>query len=78
MQKRIRTKYAPARPRDLLIFTVVTGLLCVASIFSQIDWPPLLGGVISLVTWEVTKLRLRRNARDFAQSSGYLSGESRC
>jgi len=67
--ERIRTKYAPARPRDVVIFAIVIGLLGAASIFRQIDWPFMLGGIIGFMAWEFTKLRLRRNARDFAQAS---------
>lgn len=67
--ERIRTKYAPARPRDLVLFAVVIGVLGVASILRQIDWPFMFGGIVGFVAWEFTKLRLRRNALHFAQAS---------
>jgi hypothetical protein len=65
--ERVRIKYAPPRPRDLAFYALVIGLLVAASLFLNVDWAFVLGGIVGLVTWEFTKLRLRRNARDFAQ-----------
>ena len=48
---------------------IAIGILCGASIFLRVDWAFALGGVVGFAAWELTKLRLRRNARDFAQRS---------
>lgn len=45
----------------------MVGLLVAARLFLNVDWAFVLGGVIGLGVWELTKFRLRRNARDFAQ-----------
>jgi predicted PurR-regulated permease PerM len=66
--ERIRTTYAPARPRDLVIIALVIGLLCVASILSPYRLAFIFGGIAAFAVWEFTKFRLRRNARDFAES----------
>lgn len=65
--QRVRTRYPPARPRDLVVFALVIGALSVASILHQIDWAFTLGGMIWFVAWELTRFRLPRNAREFAQ-----------
>ena len=65
--ERVRTKYAPARPRDLVFFALVIGALCAASILHRIDWAFALGGIIWFIAWEFTKFRLRRNASEFAR-----------
>jgi hypothetical protein len=67
--ERVRTNHVPARPRDLVIFALVIGVLCVASIYHQIDWAFMLGGIVAFAAWEFTKFRLRRNARDFARGT---------
>jgi hypothetical protein len=65
--ERVRTKYAPARPRDLVVFGLAIGFLCVASIYHEIEWAFTLGIIVALAAWEFTKFRLRRNARDYAR-----------
>jgi hypothetical protein len=66
---RVHATYPPARARELLVFTIAIGILCVASVFLEVDWAFALGGVVGFAAWELTKLRLRRNARDLAQRS---------
>ena len=67
--ERVRTRYAPARPRDLVFWALAIGVLCVASIFRQIDWAFALGGIVGFAAWEFIKFRLRRNARNSAQAA---------
>jgi hypothetical protein len=71
--ERVRTKYAPARAYELVIVALAIGILGVATIYDQIA--PADAGIVIIVAivmdaiWEFTKLRLRRNARDFAEST---------
>jgi len=66
--ERIRRKYAPVGPRELMVLAIVASVLVVASLVGLFDWPFILGGIIGVAAWEFTKLRLRRNARDFAET----------
>ena len=67
--RRIHEKYAPARPRDLLVMALVAVAIFVASLFWDVDWWIFAGTVTAIIGWEATKFRLRRNARDFADRS---------
>jgi hypothetical protein len=35
----------------------------------ELNWGLLIGGVVGAVGWELTKLRVRRNARHFADAT---------
>lgn len=67
--QRIRATYAPARPRDLAVSAVMIGLLVIASLVRQVSWAFVVGAITASLAWELSKFRLRRNARDFAQGS---------
>lgn len=67
--ERVSEKYAPLRARDAATYMLLFAILVVASRFRQVDWYFFAGMVTGAVTWEVTKFRLRRNARRFADSS---------
>jgi len=67
--ERVREKYAPIRRRDIALYVVASVALGIASVFRQVDWFLWVGLLTGVVGWEITKLRLRRNARDFAAAS---------
>ncbi|WP_148046653.1 hypothetical protein [Nocardioides pocheonensis] len=66
-RRRIENKYAPAGPRDLIVIAVVAGAVLLASVFRDVDGWVFLGMLTAFAGWEITKLRLRRNARDFSR-----------
>jgi hypothetical protein len=67
--ERVREKYAPARWRDIAIYALLSVALGIATLFRHVDWYFWAGTVSGAIVWEFTKLRLRRNARDFAEAS---------
>ncbi|NUR06811.1 MAG: hypothetical protein HOQ22_08355 [Nocardioidaceae bacterium] len=67
---RIRTTYARARRRDVLVLVLLFAGFAVASLVHRLDWSFALGTLAAFVAWELTKLKVRRNARDFARSAG--------
>lgn len=67
-RRRIEEKYAAARPRDLVVLVMATAAVFLASRFWDVDWRVFAGALAAFVGWEITKLRLRRNARDFSRS----------
>lgn len=67
-RRRIEEKYAVARPRDLIALATAAATVFLASLFWDVDWWVFAGAFTAFVGWELTKLRLRRNARDFSGS----------
>lgn len=56
------------RPSDLALYVLAIALLAIVSLFRQVDWFFFAGILTAAASWEVTKLRLRRDARRFADS----------
>ena len=67
--ERVRERYAPARGVDIAIYVLGLAVLGVVSIYRTVDWFFWAGMVSASIIWELTKYRLRRNARGFAGSS---------
>ena len=67
--ERVREKYAPMRPSDVAMYVTGILLLATASLFRHVDWFFFVGVVTACAAWELTKFRLRRDARRFAGSS---------
>lgn len=67
-RRRIEVRYAAARPRDLVVLVMAAAAVFLASRFWDVDWWVFVGALAAFVGWEITKLRLRRNARDFSRS----------
>jgi hypothetical protein len=51
------------------MLALLIGALGIASILGRIDWVFTVGGITAFAAWELTKWRLRRNARNFVQAS---------
>jgi hypothetical protein len=66
-RERVYATYAPLRRRDLLTWVIGFVGLLAASRFVTVDWFFYAGLIASLVGWEITKLRLRKNADRFAR-----------
>ena len=66
--ERVSEKYAPLRAADLALYVLGLAILVVASLFREVVWFFFVGLVSAAVTWELTKVRLRRNARHFADA----------
>lgn len=66
---RVQTKYAPMRRSDIALYAAATVLLGIISLSRRVDWYFFLGALVAAAAWELTKYRLRRNARQFADSS---------
>ena len=66
--ERVSEKYAPLSTLDVALYVLGLAILIVASLFRQVDWYFFAGMVGGAVAWEVTKFRLRRNARHFADT----------
>lgn len=56
------------RPSDVALYVLAVALLAIVSLFRQVDWYFFVGVLTAAAAWEVTKLRLRRDARRFADS----------
>lgn len=67
--ERVNEKYAPARRLHVAIYMLGFVALGVASLFREVDWFAWAAAVAGAGGWELTKFRLRRNARDFAAAS---------
>lgn len=65
--ERVLEKYPPMRGSDLCIFALATAALFVASLYSEVGWYFFFGILAAMLVWEFTKLRMRRNAREFAR-----------
>lgn len=65
--ERVRSKYAPMRASDMAVYVAGFVALLVAGLFREVSWPFYLGMGCGAAAWEVTKYRLRRNARHFAE-----------
>jgi hypothetical protein len=65
-RERVHRKYAPLTRRELAGSCLGLVVLVVLDIFFGVSWWIYVGMVIGLAAWEVTKLRLRRNADHFA------------
>ncbi len=68
-RERVHTKYAPMRGRDVVFWSLGVVALLVASLWVSVGWYLLAGIVTGLIAWEITKLRLRRQADRFAERS---------
>lgn len=66
--ERVREKYAPMSPSDVALYVLAVSLLAIVSLFRQVNWFFFAGVIVAAATWELTKFRLRRNARRFADS----------
>jgi hypothetical protein len=61
-----REAYAPMRRRDVAFYVLLVATVALVSLFRPVDWFLFVGTITSVVVWELTKLRLRRNAGWFA------------
>jgi hypothetical protein len=66
--ERVRHKYPPMPARDLALYVAGLALLVVLSLFRDVDWFFFAGMAGAVIAWEVTKFRLRQNARHFLGS----------
>jgi hypothetical protein len=66
--ERVRAKYAPMRRSDVVLYVLAVVLLAIVSLFRQVDWFFFAGVLVAAAAWELTKYRLRSNARRFADS----------
>ena len=66
--QRVRAKYAPTRPFESFLYVLTVVLLAIVSLFREVDWFFFAGVLVAAAAWEVTKFRLRSNARRFADS----------
>ncbi len=53
---------------EISILLIGSIAIAVASLFREVSWFFWFGMVGGAIVWEVTKLRLRRNARAFAEA----------
>lgn len=67
--ERVRQKYPPMPTRDLALYVASLTLLVVLSLFRDVDWFFFAGMAGAIIAWELTKFRLRRNARHFLGSA---------
>jgi hypothetical protein len=67
--ERVSAKYAPAGWRDAVWAVAVLVLLLVVDRFVNVHWSFLAGTVAWFVVAEVRNYRLRKRARDFAESA---------
>jgi hypothetical protein len=65
----VKTKYAPFGVREAVVLVSLVTAVGVAARYRHVDWWSLLFLVLSMIGWELTKARLRSNAREFAQAS---------
>ncbi len=56
------------RPSDVALCVLAVALLAIVSLFRHVDWFFFGGVIVAAAAWELTKFRLRRNARRFADS----------
>jgi hypothetical protein len=68
-RERVHTEYAPMRGRDVGLWSLGVVALVVASLWVSIGWYFVAGIVTGLIAWELTKLKLRRQADQFAARS---------
>jgi len=66
--ERVREKYAPIRRPELVLYVLAVVLLAIVSLVRQVDWFLFAAVFVSAGAWELTKFRLRSNARRFADS----------
>jgi hypothetical protein len=69
----IRARYPLLGVRDAIFWVVAIVTVAVASLFRDVDWWLMAAFVASGIGWEVTKARLRRNARAFAETARAVS-----
>jgi len=62
----IHRKYAPLSKREQGSWSAILLVILVLDFFFSIDWWVYAIGVVALVSWEITKFKLRRNADRFA------------
>ena len=61
-------KYPPMRASEGVIYVAGLVVLALVSLVREIGWVFYAGIVSGAAAWELTKWRLRRNARQFAQA----------
>lgn len=66
---RTKAKYPPFGLRDAIMLLALVAIVGVVSLYRRVDWFLIGGMATGLVAWEITKARLRRNAREFARAS---------
>jgi hypothetical protein len=66
--ERVAEKYPPMRVSEGVIYIASLIVLALVSFFREIGWFFYAGIVSGAASWELTKWRLRRNARQFAQA----------
>lgn len=64
--ERVLTTYPPMGRVTVALIILGTLVLGVASLFREVSLSFWVGGVVAAAVWELTKLRLRRNARAYA------------
>ena len=64
----VHLRYPPLPRRELFSWCLCLAIIGVLGVFFAISWWVYAIGVVALVSWEATKLRLRRNADRFAET----------
>jgi hypothetical protein len=65
--ERVRERYAPMRAGDMALYAAGFVALFLANFTREVGWPVYAGMVSAAATWEITKFRLRQNARHYAE-----------
>ena len=73
----MRSAYPPMGRGTIGLIVLATLVLVVASRFRDVSLSFWVGGVVAAAVWELTKLRLRRNARRYAAPGSRPSPTSR-
>ena len=66
--ERVIKKYPPMRASEGVIYVAGLVVLALVSLVREIGWFFYAGIVSGAAAWELTKWRLRRNARQFARA----------
>ena len=66
----MRAKYAAMGAPDVVLYLLGLVLVAVVGLFREVDLWFFAGVLGGAAAWELTKLRLRRNATRFATGSG--------
>lgn len=67
--ERVIKKYPAMRAAEGVMYVAGLVVLALVSLLRELGWFFYAGIVSGAVAWELTKWRLRRNARQFAQAS---------
>jgi hypothetical protein len=65
---RVSAKYAPMRPSEVILWFAALAVMAIVARYRDVSWVFFAGTVFGAVVWEITKLRLRRNAQSYARA----------